>query len=346
MTTIADLTQAPNVGRKAVILFWAPWHDDSAPGGTMDGVLRTLASATATTSHDDDDSSILFARVQAESCPNLSKQYQVTAVPTFVLLDEKGNVFEKIEGNEDVSNVTLAVQRLAAAPGSNSMAPEKTTHESDALTKRLDRLIRSSPVMLFMKGTPTAPKCGFSRQAVALLQDNDIPFGSFDILSDDAVRQGLKKHSNWPTYPQLYVNGTLVGGLDILQEMAEDDSSSLNEQLGLSESIMQQQQPEESLNDRLNKLVRRHKVMLFMKGLPSAPRCGFSRQMCDILNEQGVSFDAYNILEDEEVRQGLKTFSSWPTYPQLYVDGNLIGGLDIVKEMKEDGSLKEALLGG
>lgn len=345
MTTIEDLTQAPKVGQKAVILFWAPWHDDSAPGGTMDGVLRTLAGATATTSHDD-DSSILFARVQAESCPHLSKQYQVTAVPTFVLLDEKGNVFEKIEGNEDVSNVTLAVQRLVAAPGSDDMAPEKNPHE-DALTKRLDRLIRSSPVMLFMKGTPTAPKCGFSRQTVALLQDSDIHFGSFDILSDDAVRQGLKQHSNWPTYPQLYVNGTLVGGLDILKEMAEDEGSSLKEQLGLSESMMQQQQqPEESLNDRLNKLVRRHKVMLFMKGLPSAPRCGFSRQICDILNEEGVSFDAYNILEDEEVRQGLKAFSDWPTYPQLYVDGNLIGGLDIVKEMKEDGSLKEALLSG
>ena len=66
------------------------------------------------------------------------------------------------------------------------------------------------------------PRCGFSRKAVALLREHKIKFDSFDILSDNEVRQGLKKFSNWPTYPQLYVDGKLVGGLDILKEMAED----------------------------------------------------------------------------------------------------------------------------
>lgn len=73
--------------------------------------------------------------------------------------------------------------------------------------------------MLFMKGNPTDPKCGFSRQIVALLNEENIQYGTFDILNDNEVRQGLKQFSNWPTYPQLYVNGTLVGGLDILKEM-------------------------------------------------------------------------------------------------------------------------------
>lgn len=78
----------------------------------------------------------------------------------------------------------------------------------------------SAPVLLFMKGTPQDPKCGFSKKTVKLLRDHQIAFSSFDILSDDQVRQGLKKFSNWPTYPQLYVKGKLVGGLDILNEMA------------------------------------------------------------------------------------------------------------------------------
>jgi Grx4 family monothiol glutaredoxin len=97
----------------------------------------------------------------------------------------------------------------------------------------------------------------------------------------------------------------------------------------------------ESLDERLAKLIKRHHIMVFMKGLPSAPLCGFSRTIVGILDELGVSYDAFNILEDEEVRQGLKTFSNWPTFPQLYVDGELIGGLDIVQEMMEDGSLKD-----
>jgi Grx4 family monothiol glutaredoxin len=94
-----------------------------------------------------------------------------------------------------------------------------------------------------------------------------------------------------------------------------------------------------SLHDRLTALVRRHRIMIFMKGVPSAPRCGFSREIVALLDQEGVDYDAFNILEDEEVRQGLKTFSDWPTYPQLYIDGELIGGLDICKELAESGEL-------
>ncbi len=86
--------------------------------------------------------------------------------------------------------------------------------------------------MLFMKGSPDQPRCGFSRQTVEVLSENDIQFASFDILSDEEVRAGLKVYSDWPTYPQVYVHGTLVGGLDILKEMLATGSASLKEQLG------------------------------------------------------------------------------------------------------------------
>ncbi|KAL1997668.1 hypothetical protein VTN02DRAFT_1146 [Thermoascus thermophilus] len=72
--------------------------------------------------------------------------------------------------------------------------------------------------------------------------------------------------------------------------------------------------------------------MLFMKGTPSAPQCGFSRQLVAILREHGVKYGFFNILADEDVRQGLKEFADWPTFPQLWVKGELVGGLDIVKE--------------
>jgi len=73
-----------------------------------------------------------------------------------------------------------------------------------------------------MKGEPAAPRCGFSSKIVALLNDEKVKFSSFDILTDNAVREGLKSYSNWPTYPQLYVQGKLVGGLDIVKEMKEE----------------------------------------------------------------------------------------------------------------------------
>jgi hypothetical protein len=85
------------------------------------------------------------------------------------------------------------------------------------------------------------------------------------------------------------------------------------------------------LNERLKQLINQAKVMVFMKGSRIAPRCQFSRQLIQILNEINVDFETFDILEDEQVRQGLKVYSNWPTYPQLYVNGNLIGGLDIIK---------------
>ena len=70
--------------------------------------------------------------------------------------------------------------------------------------------------MLFMKGTPSAPQCGFSRQTVSILREKGVRYGFFNILADDEVRQGLKEYSEWPTFPQVYVGGELVGGLDIV----------------------------------------------------------------------------------------------------------------------------------
>lgn len=87
------------------------------------------------------------------------------------------------------------------------------------LEKQIKTIIETYRVMLFMKGTPEEPQCGFSRDAVALLVESGIYFESFDVYSDEDVRQGVKLYSNWPTFPQLYIDGELIGGIDILMEM-------------------------------------------------------------------------------------------------------------------------------
>ena len=86
--------------------------------------------------------------------------------------------------------------------------------------ERIQDEVDSSDVVLFMKGSPDAPRCGFSRQIVEILQAEKVAFGHFDILTDEEVRQGLKTFSNWPTYPQLYAEGSLIGGLDIVKALA------------------------------------------------------------------------------------------------------------------------------
>eukprot|EP01060_Flectonema_neradi_P020836 TRINITY_DN2832_c9_g1_i1.p1 TRINITY_DN2832_c9_g1~~TRINITY_DN2832_c9_g1_i1.p1 ORF type:complete len:209 (+),score=49.07 TRINITY_DN2832_c9_g1_i1:51-677(+) len=96
---------------------------------------------------------------------------------------------------------------------------------------------------------------------------------------------------------------------------------------------------------RIKKLINRDEVMLFMKGDPETPRCGFSRTICGILKEYDVKYGTFDILTDEAIRQGLKKYSDWPTYPQLYVKGDFVGGLDIVKEMHDEGELDATLRG-
>jgi Grx4 family monothiol glutaredoxin len=78
-------------------------------------------------------------------------------------------------------------------------------------------------------------------------------------------------------------------------------------------------------------------------GSPDAPQCGFSRTIVGILREENIEFSSFDILRDETIRAGLKTFSDWPTYPQLYVKGEFIGGLDVIKEMQKEGALKSQL---
>ena len=88
-------------------------------------------------------------------------------------------------------------------------------------TTRIDEIVRSNDVVLFMKGTELFPQCGFSSRAVAILERLETPFKTVDVLQDADIRQGIKEYSDWPTVPQLYVKGEFVGGSDIMMEMFE-----------------------------------------------------------------------------------------------------------------------------
>ena len=97
------------------------------------------------------------------------------------------------------------------------------------------------------------------------------------------------------------------------------------------------------INENIKKIITENDICLFMKGTPESPQCGFSMAVSNILKHLKVNFIGINVLEDENLRQGIKKFSDWPTIPQLYVVGEFIGGCDIVKEMFEKGELQELL---
>lgn len=318
-----------------VLNFWAAWAE---PCQHMNEVFDELAKQYH------GDSSVSFISVEAEQFSDLVDQFEVSAVPSYVIL-RKGKMIDRVEGAnaaELTSKVTSIIAKnhtINKSDGSQqrqgaSSQQKRTPEEANA---RLKRLVNSFPCMVFMKGTPAQPRCGFSRQLIELLNEREVDYKTFDILADEEVRQGLKTLFNWPTFPQVYFNGELLGGLDIFKEM--DAAGEIATTLPL-----RTKKTKRDINVYLKELTSRNNIMLFMKGTPSNPQCGFSRQIIHILDQEGVAFDHFDILTDDEVRQELKVYSNWPTYPQLYVKGELIGGLDIVQEMKENNELRAELL--
>jgi Grx4 family monothiol glutaredoxin len=329
VTSAAELAALQN-GSLSVVHFWAAWAPQCVQ---MNDVLQELALLHP---------GIKFAKIEAEAVPEVSEKNQIAAVPTVLLF--RGTVeFDRLNG-ADVPALTakvtkLAKQSITLSPGgavAPAAAPSIPAPKEDdkELEARLKKLVTAAPVMVFIKGTPQEPQCGFSRQLVEILKEQEVEYSTFNILEDPAVRSGLKEFSNWPTFLQIYVNGDLIGGLDIVKALVE--SGTFKDQLP---KIL----TKEEITAKLKTLINREPVMLFMKGSPEAPRCGFSRTITGILTECGVKYGSYDILGDEQVRASLKEYSNWPTYPQLYVNGELIGGLDIVKELKDNGELLEVL---
>ncbi len=99
----------------------------------------------------------------------------------------------------------------------------------------------------------------------------------------------------------------------------------------------------EIINQKIEKMIENDDVVLFMKGTPDFPQCGFSANVVGILNHLGVEFKSYNVLDDMELREGIKTFSDWPTIPQIYLKKEFIGGFDILKELLENGEIEDLL---
>lgn len=317
-------------GRALVLLFTSAWHP---PCKQMRVVCDALAKQTPT---------VIFGEVDAEEVSDVTELYaQVESVPTTVIL-RGGQVVDTLQGANAVELTALVNKHsrpsAVAAPAAAAAAPSEAESQAQ-LHARLGKLVRASPVMAFIKGTPDAPRCGFTKQLLALLKEQAIEFGSFDILSDQTVREGLKTFSNWPTYPQLYIDGELVGGLDVIKELAAAGELASMVPAGHIGTTAA-----DALTARLKSLISQRRVMLFMKGSPASPQCGFSSKAVALLAAAGCTdYGSFDIFSDDAVREGLKEFSNWPTYPQLYIDGELIGGLDVMQEMHQGGELEDAL---
>ncbi|OMJ10069.1 Monothiol glutaredoxin-S17 [Smittium culicis] len=189
------------------------------------------------------NSSLKFVTIDADTFPDIVEAYNVEFVPSTLFVVGKSLV------NSSTASSPAEINSFVSASMSNQLPSQKSNPSGSinsttisnssseykvssasissetkiSLNQRLEKLVNEKPVMVFIKGTPNVPRCGFSKKLINILKSNHISFGSFDILTDEDVRQGLKEFSNWPTFPQLYISGELIGGIDIVQEMIDND---------------------------------------------------------------------------------------------------------------------------
>lgn len=184
----------------SVALFSAEWADQCKQ---ILAVMSEMAKQTPF-------GGLQFLDVPAEDLSEVSLKHQIDAVPT-VIFFKAGKAVDRIDG-VDVAALTAKCRKFAGAG-------DTTVESGDSLEDRLKALINRSNVMIFMKGDRNTPRCGFSKQLIGIINETGVQYDTFDILTDEEVRQGLKVFSDWPTYPQVYVKGELIGGLDIIKEL-------------------------------------------------------------------------------------------------------------------------------
>ncbi|CCH61920.1 hypothetical protein TBLA_0F03860 [Henningerozyma blattae CBS 6284] len=223
------LTTTDAEGKLLSLYFHTEWAE---PCKAMTEVFKAL-------SEEPTQSDVSFLSIDADSNPEITELFSISAVPYFVLI-QNGSILKEVSGADPkefikaLNETKLSInnssstgkdqQATSTSTGNDEEEDDEEEEETEEeLQERLIKLTQAAPVMLFMKGNPSEPKCGFSRQMVGILREHQVRFGFFDILKDDSIRQGLKKYSDWPTFPQLYLNGEFQGGLDIIKESLEED---------------------------------------------------------------------------------------------------------------------------
>ena len=257
--------------------------------------MRTLLDTIAATLPAADPPRASFLWVDAEALPDLAEEHDVRSVPCMVLLRAE-QPLDKVYGCS-ADTVKPAIDKALAARDKDESGQNGS---SSSLPPRLE-----------VNPRPLAPGAGAPIAPIP-------PLASF--ANGAAGAAAANSAAAPPVEPAKNLASYAPG--------ASDPATAPQ----MSSSAMANGGGEEALNERLAGLVKAAPVMLFMKGTPSAPQCGFSRQLVSVLREQGVKYGFFNILADEDIRQGLKKWADWPTYPQLWMDGELIGGLDIVSD--------------
>lgn len=223
------------------------------------------------------------------------------------------------------------VNELEAAGKFDGMIPKGSTR--DKPVDILEKILQDSRMILFKTSDNTNKDFWKKSMTVqTALGTQGMLFSMFDLKGYPDLAEELWKKGS-AELPQLWLENKLWGfGEDLIERLSKNS----NENKLFDEMLYMK-----NIEDYLKSLVSKSPVMIFIKGTPDNPQCGFSNTLLSVLDQQGVSYGHFNILADPLVREKLKGYSQWNTYPQVYIEGELVGGLDIIKELIENGEFQD-----
>lgn len=412
-----------NFDRPMLLAFYAEWNPES---------VELRDNIKANFEEEQIDCAFGFVDTDRQENHEIVSNLKAVALPYIILIDSQKQILYTYEDNDPA-------QIFESLPEQVELFKQNHEIERTRVFDRISKILKQNKVVAFLKGTQQDPKCKFTRQFVETMNEQNVSFADVDIINDkDNLREWIKVYSGWKTLPQLFINGEIVGGVDILNELISEgeflgmipkENIKGNPKLEI-QSILQEEdiilittsdhesKPDEAtysdfvqkhlqlkalifrtfdieskpeiipifrqvtenkqlpilfwksqaykagseladfakntdltqhfegkyfrsdIFQKIKELINSHPIMVFMKGSHDAPQCGFSRTFVGLLDQYKIDYQTFDILSDELVREKLKEYSNWKTYPQLYIKGELIGGLDIVKELIAEGEFE------
>eukprot|EP00350_Pseudokeronopsis_sp_OXSARD2_P002647 CAMPEP_0170544004 /NCGR_PEP_ID=MMETSP0211-20121228/2926_1 /TAXON_ID=311385 /ORGANISM="Pseudokeronopsis sp., Strain OXSARD2" /LENGTH=223 /DNA_ID=CAMNT_0010847539 /DNA_START=216 /DNA_END=887 /DNA_ORIENTATION=- len=222
---------------------------------------------------------MVFSWTDADVARDIIDSIDIASVPSLALFHPFKNQPDIIENpSPEVVNDLIETQ--------NEYYQKQLDFEKKKAFLEIETMVKSWPFFAFIKGSPEHPKCKFTRRLVDYFSKNQYKYKTFDILGDERVRQWLKHYSNWPTFPQVFINGSFTGGVDVVCQLIEE-----NEFDELIPAICKKQTPKQELED----LLRQNKVLALINGTIDLQADDDSQKLIKILKERGVKFAAVNM---------------------------------------------------
>ncbi|KAL4459496.1 hypothetical protein ABPG74_018109 [Tetrahymena malaccensis] len=306
-----------NFGKLIVITFYADWYDHSVNYVEQIANLQELMQIQ----------DVVFCKCDAEKVPEVANKFQVSMVPTVVLTETRKTTIKKFENEVPA----VLFEQIEEA---NKTFKNQFENEKERMYAKIKELLSQPGVLMFIKGTPQEPECKFTRELLGIIESLKIRFRYYDIIADIDMRHWLRHYNKWPTYPQIFIDGKLLGGLDVLKEHIAKNTLEIPASCKISEP-----------KERLQQIIQEHKSILFMEGTPNDENLSEnSKKFINLLAQAGIRFSVFNLSIDCNLKDYLKeTYKS--TDPYFFAGKQYVGNLEVVIELSKKQELLQKVPG-